>query len=59
MAQLFPTTVIGSMPRPPFVIDLFRSGSRIGENDAAWQRRMDDAVPVSYTHLTLPTIYSV
>ncbi|HAA61996.1 MAG TPA: hypothetical protein DCE39_13810, partial [Planctomycetaceae bacterium] len=44
MAQLFPTTVIGSMPRPPFVIDLFRSGSRIGENDAAWQRRMDDAV---------------
>ena len=44
MPQLFRTTVIGSMPRPPFVIDLFRSGSRIGENDAAWQRRMDDAV---------------
>ena len=44
MSQLFRTTVIGSMPRPPFVIDLFQSGSRIGDNDAAWQRRMDDAV---------------
>ena len=44
MNTLFPTTVIGSMPRPPFVIDLFGSGSRIGDNDAGWQRRMDDAV---------------
>ncbi len=44
MSTLFPTTVIGSMPRPPFVIDLFKSGSRTGPNDHIWQRRMDDAV---------------
>ncbi|MFP6768536.1 MAG: cobalamin-independent methionine synthase II family protein [Planctomycetaceae bacterium] len=44
MSTLFPTTVIGSMPRPPFVIDLFTSGSRTGTSDDAWQRRMDDAV---------------
>ncbi|MDP7277761.1 MAG: cobalamin-independent methionine synthase II family protein [Planctomycetaceae bacterium] len=44
MSTLFPTTVIGSMPRPPFVIDLFQSGSRTGTSDDAWQRRMDDAV---------------
>ena len=25
----------------------------------AWQRLFDDPDPVSYTHLTLPTIYSV
>ncbi len=41
---LFPTTVIGSMPRPQFVKDLFASGSRTGDQDADWQRRMDDAV---------------
>jgi 5-methyltetrahydropteroyltriglutamate--homocysteine methyltransferase len=41
---LFPTTVIGSMPRPQYVKDLLAAGSRTGEHDAAWQRRMDDAV---------------
>jgi 5-methyltetrahydropteroyltriglutamate--homocysteine methyltransferase len=41
---LFPTTVIGSMPRPQYVKDLLRAGSRTGDHDAAWQRRMDDAV---------------
>ena len=25
----------------------------------AWNKKDVDAVPVSYTHLTLPTIYSV
>ena len=40
----FPTTVIGSLPRPPFVKDLFQSGSRVNEKDAVWQQRMDDIV---------------
>jgi 5-methyltetrahydropteroyltriglutamate--homocysteine methyltransferase len=41
---LFPTTVVGSMPRPQYVKDLLASGSRTGQHDAAWQRRMDAAV---------------
>ena len=41
---LFPTTVVGSMPRPQYVKDLLGAGSRTGEHDAGWQRRMDDAV---------------
>src|SRR6185369_6670025 len=41
---LFPTTVVGSMPRPQYVKDLLRAGSRTGQHDAGWQRRMDDAV---------------
>src|SRR5262249_14780540 len=41
---LFPTTVVGSMPRPQYVKDLLRACSRTGQHDAGWQRRMDDAV---------------
>src|SRR5262249_60990978 len=41
---LFPTTVVGSMPRPQYVKDLLRAGSRTGQHDETWQRRMDDAV---------------
>lgn len=41
---LFPTTVVGSMPRPQYVKDLLAAGSRTGQHDAVWQRRMDDAV---------------
>src|SRR5258707_6202833 len=41
---LFPNTVVGSMPRPQYVKDLLAAGSRTGPPDAAWQRRMDDAV---------------
>src|SRR5207247_4504650 len=40
----FPATVIGSMPRPQYIKDLLAAGSRTGQHDAAWQRRMDDAV---------------
>src|SRR4051794_7734824 len=40
----FPTTVVGSMPRPQYVKDLLASGSRTGDHDAGWQRRMDNAV---------------
>jgi 5-methyltetrahydropteroyltriglutamate--homocysteine methyltransferase len=40
----FPTTVVGSMPRPQYVKDLLAAGSRTGHHDDAWQRRMDDAV---------------
>ena len=44
-SPLFPTTVIGSMPRPPFVKDLFAAGSRTaGATSPEWQQRMDDAV---------------
>jgi 5-methyltetrahydropteroyltriglutamate--homocysteine methyltransferase len=41
---LFPTTVIGSMPRPQYVKDLMRAGVRADKPDPDWQRRMDDAV---------------
>lgn len=42
---LFPTTVIGSLPRPQYVKDLLKAGSRTGTApDPRWQRRMDDAV---------------
>lgn len=41
---LFPTTVIGSMPRPQYVKDLLHAGSRTGAPDPRWQRHMDDAV---------------
>lgn len=41
---VFPTTVVGSLPRPQFVKDLLAAGSRTGAHDAIWQRHMDDAV---------------
>ena len=41
---LFPTTVIGSMPRPQYVKDLLRAGARAGEHSDEWRRHMDDAV---------------
>ncbi len=48
MATLFPTTVIGSLPRPQYVKDLLKSGQRAdrpaGERGGEWLRRMDDAV---------------
>jgi 5-methyltetrahydropteroyltriglutamate--homocysteine methyltransferase len=41
---LFPTTVIGSMPRPQYLKDLLAAGSRTGAKEASWVKRMDDAV---------------
>ncbi|MBT6157102.1 MAG: cobalamin-independent methionine synthase II family protein [Planctomycetaceae bacterium] len=42
---LFPTTVIGSMPRPQYVKDLLATRAQAaGDDDAAWKRRTDDAV---------------
>lgn len=41
---LFPTTVIGSMPRPQYVKDLLVASPRDESTDPDWQRRMDDAV---------------
>lgn len=41
---LFPTTVIGSMPRPQYVKDLLRAGARAGESTDEWRRHMDEAV---------------
>src|SRR4249920_972042 len=41
---LFPSTVVGSLPRPQYVKDLLAAGSRTGDHDAGWRRRMDDAV---------------
>jgi 5-methyltetrahydropteroyltriglutamate--homocysteine methyltransferase len=40
----FPTTVIGSLPRPQFVKDLLKAGARTEAHEPAWRRRMDDAV---------------
>jgi 5-methyltetrahydropteroyltriglutamate--homocysteine methyltransferase len=41
---LFPTTVIGSLPRPQYVKDLLAAGSRTGTPSADWRRHMDDAI---------------
>src|SRR5215831_18846362 len=41
---LFPTSVVGSLPRPQYVKDLLAAGSRTERPDSAWQRRMDDVV---------------
>jgi 5-methyltetrahydropteroyltriglutamate--homocysteine methyltransferase len=41
---LFPTTVVGSMPRPQYIKDLLATGSRTGTPDKAWLRRMDNSV---------------
>ncbi len=41
---LFPTTVIGSLPRPQYLKDLLAAGSRTGRHDPTWQRHTDDAV---------------
>src|ERR687892_706940 len=42
--QLFPTTVVGSMPRPQFVRDLLRPETRAALGDKEFNRRMDTAV---------------
>jgi 5-methyltetrahydropteroyltriglutamate--homocysteine methyltransferase len=44
---LFPTTVVGSLPRPQYVKDLLAAGSRTGAHDPDWQRHCDDAVRVA------------
>jgi 5-methyltetrahydropteroyltriglutamate--homocysteine methyltransferase len=41
---LFPTTVVGSMPRPQYVKDLLATRPRDDVPGPTWQRRMDDAV---------------
>src|SRR3954465_10686830 len=40
----FPTTVVGSLPRPQYVKDLLASAPRGGEPDNTWQQRINDAV---------------
>jgi 5-methyltetrahydropteroyltriglutamate--homocysteine methyltransferase len=40
----FPTTVVGSLPRPPYVKDLLAAGTAGASADPGWRRRMDDAV---------------
>ena len=53
-----PTIFALSSGRPPAAIAVVRiSGPRAGEALQALAGRMPE--PVSYTHLTLPTIYSV
>src|SRR5438874_878596 len=42
--RLFPTTVVGSMPRPQFVRDLLRPETRQRLGDAEFTRRLDAAV---------------
>lgn len=47
--SLFPTTVVGSLPRPQYIKDLLASGSRADQTSAALKtsqvaRRMDDAI---------------
>ena len=45
MSQLFPTTVVGSMPRPQYVKDLIEAQAETAGGDADFQRMMDSAVP--------------
>src|SRR2546425_4436555 len=42
--RLFPTTVVGSMPRPQFVRDLLRPETRRALGEEEFQRRLDAAV---------------
>src|SRR3954454_23864678 len=42
--RLFTTSVVGSMPRPQFVRDLLRPGTRAKLGDAEFARRLDAAV---------------
>src|SRR5262245_5960315 len=44
MATLFPTTVVGSMPRPQFVRDLLRPETRAELGEETFRRRLDAAV---------------
>src|SRR6266536_1156042 len=44
MPKLFPTTVVGSMPRPQFVRDLLRPGTRDALGEEVFTRRLDAAV---------------
>jgi len=43
--KLFPTTVVGSMPRPQYVKDLIEKQADSGKLPADFQRMMDSAVP--------------
>ena len=43
--QLFPTTVVGSMPRPRYIKDLVDAQATSGETAAGFLRMMDAAVP--------------
>ena len=43
-AKLFPTTVVGSMPRPLFVRELLRPGTREELGEKEFTRRLDAAV---------------
>src|SRR5438046_8618955 len=42
--RLFPTTVVGSMPRPQFVRDLLRPETREAVGESEFARRLDAAV---------------
>jgi len=44
MTKLFPTSVVGSMPRPQFVRDLLRPQTRQALGEAEFTRRLDAAV---------------
>ena len=44
-AKLFPTTVVGSMPRPQYIKDLVEAEAGTGEDKGDFQRMMDAAVP--------------
>ena len=43
--DLFPTTVIGSMPRPQYVRDLIETQVEEGGSSAEFRRMMDSAIP--------------
>jgi len=43
--KLFPTTVVGSMPRPQYIKDLVEASATTGSSNQDFQRLMDGAVP--------------
>ena len=42
---LYPTTVVGSMPRPQYVKDIIEEQARGGDSFDRFQRMMDSAIP--------------
>ena len=52
---------IAIFPQPGLAADMAKEGhlTPIGQESADWMAENYGAGPVSYTHLTLPTIYSV
>ena len=50
--RLFPTTVVGSLPRPQWVLDLFQRRWDGGISEEEFQQRLDSAVLFGFSSRT-------